>query len=116
MFTSEIVCLLASQFTMKSQTMQVSGMFSVVNGTITTNQYSDPTKGRQKPAEFYQMKISFKSSNKYSRVWYLGIACKLLTSPVYAIIAHVDIDAKICLFIPMNVNVGFKEDTHRHLD
>lgn len=76
MFTSEIVCLLASQFTMKSQTMQVSGMFSVVNGTITTNQYSDPTKGRQKPAEFYQMKISFKSSNKYSRVWYLGIACK----------------------------------------
>lgn len=48
---------------MKSQTMQVSGMFSVVNGTITTNQYSDPTKGRQKPAEFYQMKISFKSSN-----------------------------------------------------
>lgn len=54
MFTSEIVCLLACQFTMKSQTMQVSGKFSVVNGTITTNQYSDPTKGRQKPAEFYQ--------------------------------------------------------------
>lgn len=101
---------------MKSQTMQVSGMFSVVNGTITTNQYSDPTKGRQKPAEFYQMKISFKSSNKYSRVWYLGIACKAFDVSRLRNHCSVDIDAKICLFIPMNVNVGFKEDTHRHLD
>lgn len=39
----------------------------------------------------------------------------MVSTRVYAIIAHVDIDAKICLFIPMNVNVGFKEDTHRHL-
>lgn len=105
MFTSEVVCLLACQFTMKSQTVQVSGVFSVVNGTITTNQYSDATKGRQKPAEFYQMNISFKSSNKYSRVRYLGIACKAFDVLRYAIIAHVkiDIDTKIFLFIPINV-------------
>lgn len=34
---------------------------------------------------------------------------------VYVIIVYVEIDVKICLFILMNVNVGFKEDIYRYL-
>lgn len=44
------------------------------------NNYNESIfRSHQRPTEtcgILPMKISFKSSNKYSRVWYLGIACK----------------------------------------